>query len=82
MKSMKMFITNGGIYIGTTNEDGQVIFDMARADMLIDKYNNVSISCILLGDCNNFKNCNVEIKLSSDSPYFKAYKRVIENIKK
>lgn len=81
MKSMKMFVTNAGIYIGTVNEGGQVIFDMVKTDMLVDKYGNVNINCILLGDCDAIKDYIVEIELSSESPYFKAYKRTIENIK-
>ncbi len=81
MKSMKMFITDNGIYIGTTNDNGQVIFDVVKTDMLVDKYGNININCILLGDADTFDGYITVIELSVDSPYFKAYKRVIENIK-
>ena len=83
MKFMKMFITSAGTFIGTKNEDSLNIIDVARTDILIDKYGNASINCILLGNCDveSFENCIAIIELSSDSPYFKSYKNMLDNIK-
>jgi len=83
MKLMKMFITNAGVFIGTKEENSLSLTDLARADILIDKYGNASINCILLGNCVGeiFDNCIAIIELSSNSSYFKAYKNMLDNTK-
>ena len=83
MKFMKMFITDAGTFIGTKDENCLNITDVARTDILIDKYGNASINCILLGDCDieSFENCIAIIELSSNSSYFKAYKNMLDNTK-
>lgn len=78
---MKMFITNAGIYVGSVNEGSFLIHDMVKTDMLVDKYGNININCLLLGDCDSFKDYIAEIELSEESPYFKTYKRMIESVK-
>ena len=81
MKSMRLYITNNGSYIATKTDEGYIL-NMAKVDMLVDKYGNTSINCLLLGDnINMFEGCIAVIELSSNSLYFKAYKNMLDNIK-